>query len=51
MSEKGEEDIDLEQVVWDPRYRRRVIERLNGSPVGQEPVAQHDAPEDETATG
>jgi hypothetical protein len=24
------EDIDLDQIVWDPRYRRRVIERLNG---------------------
>jgi hypothetical protein len=23
------EDIDLDQIVWDPRYRRRVIERLN----------------------
>jgi hypothetical protein len=26
---EGDEDIDLEQVVWDPRYRREVIERLN----------------------
>ena len=25
------EDIDFEQIVWDPRYRRRVIERLNRS--------------------
>ena len=23
------EDIDLDQIVWDPRYRRSVIERLN----------------------
>jgi hypothetical protein len=23
------DDIDLDQIVWDPRYRRRVIERLN----------------------
>jgi hypothetical protein len=23
------EDIDLEQIVWDPRYRRSVIEQLN----------------------
>jgi hypothetical protein len=26
---EAEEDIDFEQVVWDPRYRREVIERLN----------------------
>ena len=24
-----DDDIDFEQVVWDPRYRRQVIERLN----------------------
>jgi hypothetical protein len=24
-----DDDIDLEKVVWDPRYRRAVIERLN----------------------
>ena len=23
------DDIDLDQIVWDPRYRRKVIERLN----------------------
>ena len=23
------EEIDLDQIVWDPRYRRSVIERLN----------------------
>jgi len=25
------EEIDFEQIVWDPRYRRSVIERLNRS--------------------
>lgn len=25
------DDIDLDQIVWDPRYRRSVIERLNGA--------------------
>jgi hypothetical protein len=28
MAEEPEE-IDLDQIVWDPRYRRSVIERLN----------------------
>ena len=28
MTER-DDDIDLDQVIWDPRYRRRVIERLN----------------------
>jgi hypothetical protein len=23
------DDIDLDKVIWDPRYRRAVIERLN----------------------
>jgi hypothetical protein len=26
------EEIDLDQIVWDPRYRRRIIERLNAAP-------------------
>jgi hypothetical protein len=34
------EDIDLDQIVWDPRYRRRIIERLNG--VAGEPLAPLD---------
>jgi hypothetical protein len=29
MAAEEPEDIDLDQIVWDPRYRRRVIERLN----------------------
>jgi hypothetical protein len=44
-SEKGsgmpeaDDDIDLEQVVWDPRYRREVIERLNRQAVQWLPEA------------
>ena len=30
------EDIDLDKVVWDPRYRRSVIERLNR--IAREPL-------------
>ena len=38
------EDIDLDQIVWDPRYRRSVIERLNR--VTHEPLStvNHEAP-------
>ena len=31
------DDIDLDQIVWDPRYRRSVIERLNR--VAHEPLS------------
>ena len=26
----AEEDIDLERIVYDPKYRKGVMERLNG---------------------
>jgi hypothetical protein len=41
-----DDDIDLEKVVWDPRYRRAVIERLNRNPVPRktEPVPAPPAP-------
>jgi hypothetical protein len=29
MADEENDDIDLEKVVWDPRYRRAVIERIN----------------------
>jgi len=40
-----QEDIDFEQIVWDPRYRRAVIERLNrtaGEPVPLAAAASED---------
>jgi hypothetical protein len=36
---EADDDIDLEQVVWDPRYRREVIERLNRRAVQRLPEA------------
>ncbi len=40
------EDIDLEKVIWDPRYRREVIERLNREVA--EPPAADDGPREQT---
>ncbi len=46
MSRKDDEieidDIDLDKVIWDARYRRVVIERLNRE--AEETVADADAP-------
>jgi hypothetical protein len=36
---EADDDIDLEQVVWDARYRREVIERLNRQAVQWLPEA------------
>lgn len=29
MADDKKDEIDLDQVIWDPRYRRSVIEMLN----------------------
>ena len=44
------EDIDFEQIVWDPRYRRSVIERLNrrasaGAQTAPAPTPEEPQPE------
>jgi len=47
------EDIDFEQIVWDPRYRRSVIERLNrsaGEPAKTAPAQAAEEPQPEPAS-
>ncbi len=37
------DNIDLEKVIWDPRYRRAVIDRLN-SAAGDAPASSEADP-------